>query len=289
MGKFEKKTSKQFLALDQSKQDKLTKKAKKLSKKSAKTDFGVRRPAVVYLGHIPHGFFEPQMRAYFSQFGDIKRLKLSRSKKTGASKGYAFIEFEDIEAAEVVVETMNGYLMFEHILKCQLVPDDKVHPMTFKGSEKYFKKSISQKLSNYEVNRIKSPEEIIQSIEKVEKKNNKLQKKLKELGLEYNFDKVHVSKSLLEENENIGILEKSMNEKTLNSSDYFIIDEDETEITLKIPPVSASKVRYVSRADMNSAPVGKLDLNEDEVEKKEVLKKVKKGKVTKKKKKKPLA
>ena len=80
-----------------------------------------------------------------------------------------------------------------------------------------------------------------------------------------------------------------MNEKTLNSSDYFIIDEDETEITLKIPPVSASKVRYVSRADMNSAPVGKLDLNEDEVEKKEVLKKVKKGKVSKKKKKKPLA
>ena len=42
----------------------------------------------------------------------------------------------------------------------QLVPDDKVHPTMFKGSEKYFKKSISQKLSNYEVNRIKSPEEV---------------------------------------------------------------------------------------------------------------------------------
>ena len=38
-------------------------------------------PGVVYVGHIPHGFFEEQMREYFSQFGTVTRLKLSRSKK----------------------------------------------------------------------------------------------------------------------------------------------------------------------------------------------------------------
>ena len=38
-------------------------------------------PGVVYVGHIPHGFFEEQMRKYFSQFGTVTRLKLSRSKK----------------------------------------------------------------------------------------------------------------------------------------------------------------------------------------------------------------
>lgn len=36
---------------------------------------------VIYLGHIPHGFFERQMKAYFSQFGTVTRLKLARSRK----------------------------------------------------------------------------------------------------------------------------------------------------------------------------------------------------------------
>lgn len=36
---------------------------------------------VIYLGRIPHGFYEDQMRDYFSQFGEITRLRLSRNKK----------------------------------------------------------------------------------------------------------------------------------------------------------------------------------------------------------------
>jgi nucleolar protein 15 len=43
--------------------------------------FQATETGVVYLGRIPHGFYEEQMRAYFSQFGDISRLRLSRNKK----------------------------------------------------------------------------------------------------------------------------------------------------------------------------------------------------------------
>lgn len=38
---------------------------------------------VLYLGRIPHGFYEDEMRSYFSQFGDVTRLRLSRNKKVG--------------------------------------------------------------------------------------------------------------------------------------------------------------------------------------------------------------
>jgi RNA recognition motif-containing protein len=38
---------------------------------------------VIYLGRVPHGFYEAQMKAYFSQFGDVTRLRLSRNKKVG--------------------------------------------------------------------------------------------------------------------------------------------------------------------------------------------------------------
>lgn len=42
---------------------------------------------VIYLGHIPFGFFEEEMKGFFSQFGAVTRLRLARSKKTGRSKG----------------------------------------------------------------------------------------------------------------------------------------------------------------------------------------------------------
>ena len=36
---------------------------------------------VLYLGHIPHGFYEDQMRGFFSQFGTVSRLRLARNTK----------------------------------------------------------------------------------------------------------------------------------------------------------------------------------------------------------------
>lgn len=44
-------------------------------------------PGVIYLGHIPHGFYEDQIRDFFSQFGTVNKVRLSRSKKVGDSDG----------------------------------------------------------------------------------------------------------------------------------------------------------------------------------------------------------
>jgi nucleolar protein 15 len=38
-------------------------------------------PGVVYLGRVPHGFYEEEMESYFAQFGQVCRLRLSRNKK----------------------------------------------------------------------------------------------------------------------------------------------------------------------------------------------------------------
>ncbi|PVI07937.1 hypothetical protein DM02DRAFT_473113, partial [Periconia macrospinosa] len=114
----------------------------KLSKKQQKALEQARKgaePGVVFLGRIPHGFFEPQMKKYFSQFGDINRLRLSRNKKTGASKHYAFIEFANGDVAEIVAKTMQNYLMFGHILQCKTIPSEQVHPNLFEGSNQRFK------------------------------------------------------------------------------------------------------------------------------------------------------
>ncbi|KAJ4319594.1 nucleolar protein [Neodidymelliopsis sp. IMI 364377] len=96
-------------------------------------------PGVIYVGRVPRGFFEPQMKKYFSQFGRVLNLRLSRNKKTGASKHYAFVEFASAEVADIVARTMNNYLMFGHILKCSLIPKEQVHENLFKGAGTRFK------------------------------------------------------------------------------------------------------------------------------------------------------
>lgn len=41
------------------------------SKKRASKSEADQMSSVVYVGHIPHGFFEEQMRGFFTQFGDV--------------------------------------------------------------------------------------------------------------------------------------------------------------------------------------------------------------------------
>jgi hypothetical protein len=36
--------------------------------------------SVVYLGHLPYGFFEEQLEDYFSQFGRVVNLRLARNR-----------------------------------------------------------------------------------------------------------------------------------------------------------------------------------------------------------------
>jgi len=92
--------------------------------------------SVIYLGHVAHGFYEKEMKRFFAQFGDIKRVKLFRSKKTGNSKGYAFIEFESAEVAKIVADAMNGYFLQERQLVCHVVPPSKLHEGMFLYSKK---------------------------------------------------------------------------------------------------------------------------------------------------------
>eukprot|EP00898_Chlorokybus_atmophyticus_P000020 jgi/Chlat1/1018/Chrsp109S01462 len=84
-------------------------------------DGGEEKPRVVYVGHIPHGFFEKEMKGFFSQFGTVTRLRLSRNKKTAKSKGYAFVEFDSPAVAAIATGAMDNYLMFGQMLQCKLV------------------------------------------------------------------------------------------------------------------------------------------------------------------------
>ena len=68
------------------------------------------------MGHLPHGFTEPEMKEYFEQYGEVLGVKLARSRKTARSKGYGFVQFKYPEVAIIVAETMNGYLLLGKVI-----------------------------------------------------------------------------------------------------------------------------------------------------------------------------
>jgi len=142
---------------------------------------------VVYLGRIPHGFYESQMNGFFSQFGDVVRLRLSRNKKTGKSKHYAFIEFEYPEVAQKVAETMHKYRLYGHSLQCKVIPKDKIHPRMFIGAGKPFRVIPWKRIALQEHNKPKTPQEVEMLAERLVKKETAKRRKLQELGIDYDF------------------------------------------------------------------------------------------------------
>ena len=174
---------KESLALDVDKQKEFEKKIDEMKDKTKDE----MTPGVLYVGHIPHGFYEHEMRGFFSQFGTVNRLRLSRSKKTGGSKGYAFIEFACDDVAKIVAETMNNYMMFGRLLKCNVVPPEKIHPRLWVGSNRKFRAKPYGPTNTDKHNKPRNIKQHAKQVSNLVAKEEKKRAKLKELDVHYHF------------------------------------------------------------------------------------------------------
>uniref|UniRef100_A0A915PWC2 RRM domain-containing protein n=1 Tax=Setaria digitata TaxID=48799 RepID=A0A915PWC2_9BILA len=87
----------------------------------------------ILIRHIPFGFFEKEILKYFLQFGNVRRVRVPRNKKTGNHKGWAFVLFTDHVVAQLAAEAMDGYLMFEKRLECKVIKNKNFPPCLRKG------------------------------------------------------------------------------------------------------------------------------------------------------------
>ncbi|OCH93018.1 hypothetical protein OBBRIDRAFT_772212 [Obba rivulosa] len=173
------------------KDDAVVKKKLEKAKKQPAGDLGV-----IYLGRIPHGFYEDQMRAYFSQFGDVTRLRLSRNKKTGQSKHYAFIEFDSSAVAQIVAETMDNYLLMGHILRCKVIPKDEVHPELWIGANRKWRKVPRDRIARVQHNKPRTKEEQERAETRLLTRQEQRKRKLEEAGIKYDFEAVAYKKKV---------------------------------------------------------------------------------------------
>ncbi|KAK6461007.1 hypothetical protein DFJ63DRAFT_214294 [Scheffersomyces coipomensis] len=143
---------------------------------------------IIYIGRLPEGFQEEELTKYFEQFGKIINLKLSRNKKTGKSKHYGFIEFENVDVAKIAAETMNNYLLFGHLLKCEVIIDNEKE--LFNGSEKKFKVIPWQKISKHKNDKPKSNKQWTKLVEKFEHQKVQKQKELNDKGIDFDLNSI---------------------------------------------------------------------------------------------------
>ena len=142
---------------------------------------------VIYLGHLPVGFEEREITVFLNQFGNVKRCRVSRSTKTGRSRGYAFVDFADVEVAKIVAESMSGYFLLEKRLVCHVLPNDKVHELTFAKPKRVPTKVDRQKKARTEVNKRRSADAMKGVTAKLVKREEMKRKKIAALGIDYDF------------------------------------------------------------------------------------------------------
>ena len=238
-------------------------------------------PGIVYVGRIPHGFYEHEMREYFTQFGDISRLRLSRSRKTGASKHYAFVEFTSAGVAKIVADTMNNYLMFGHILKCKVVPKEQGHESLWKGANKRFKAVPWNKIEGRKLEMGLGKEQWASRIENEKKRRASKNEKTKAIGYEFEAgDLKGVDQVPVKDAANNGESgEKVEEEKSLVTAGG---EDDNGAVVVVSEEVKTKRVRKVKgkTEEATTAAVKKtkraLDVGGEEVG--TATKKVKKGK-----------
>ena len=95
------------------------------------------------------------------------------------------MEFASQNVAKIVAETMNNYLFGERLLKCHLIPPEKVHEELFRRWQIPFKKPSYPALKRYNQNRTLLQK--LQTEERLKKKEKLLRKRIAEKGIDYDF------------------------------------------------------------------------------------------------------
>lgn len=132
---------------------------------------------VIKLNNIPHGFYEEQMKKYFSQFGGVKNVLLIRSERTHKSRGFGFVEFYLPQVARAASEAMHNYLLFNNVLKCRQMDRNDLPQKFFKKNYKGLNSVLQTKKDHNVTQRDAS------KMYEHYKKIVKTQKALKEMGI----------------------------------------------------------------------------------------------------------
>ncbi len=63
--------------------------------------------ASIYVGNLPYSMSESDLKELFSEYGEVRSVKLIMDHETGRPRGYGFVEMEKSEA-RAAINVING-------------------------------------------------------------------------------------------------------------------------------------------------------------------------------------
>ncbi|MFH4977684.1 hypothetical protein AB6A40_004393 [Gnathostoma spinigerum] len=82
--------------------------------------------AWIYVGGLPYDLNEGDIIAVFSQYGEIVNINLIRDHKTGKSRGFCFLCYQDQRSTILAVDNFNGITLLKRVIRVDHVEEYKV-------------------------------------------------------------------------------------------------------------------------------------------------------------------
>jgi RNA recognition motif-containing protein len=62
----------------------------------------------MYVGNLSYSVTEDDLKALFSEFGEVESVNVIKDKFSGRSKGFGFVEMPDNSEADKAIKALNG-------------------------------------------------------------------------------------------------------------------------------------------------------------------------------------
>src|SRR5512147_2078764 len=74
----------------------------------------------VYVGHLAKSTTQEELNTLFAQAGNVTAVEVIKDRKSGESRGFAFITMSAPDDADKAVNMFNAYSLSDHVLKVSL-------------------------------------------------------------------------------------------------------------------------------------------------------------------------
>jgi RNA recognition motif-containing protein len=70
----------------------------------------------IYVGNLSFNLEESELEALFTPYGTVSEAKIISDKYSGKSKGFGFVNMNDVDQAQAAITALNGSLLNDRSL-----------------------------------------------------------------------------------------------------------------------------------------------------------------------------
>ncbi len=128
---------------------------------SASWHYKYRDSSYIYISGFPKEVTEGDLVIVFSQYGEIADVRIVRDKKTGKSKGFGYICYEEQKSTILAVDNLNGIkiggnlILVDHVEEYKLPKDfeqsDEEEDNNYKNNNKFIDEDVKNKKIEYKL------------------------------------------------------------------------------------------------------------------------------------------